>query len=72
MTTSIVKVEYSNSKKRIIKLDIARTFAILCVILCHSSEALYQMNKSGWNALSNQSRIIFNKRITLFKASTCT
>lgn len=57
MTTSIVKVEYSNSKKRIIKLDIARTFAILCVILCHSSEALYQINKSGWNALSNQSRI---------------
>lgn len=57
MTTSMVKVEYSNSKKRIIKLDIARTFAILCVILCHSSEALYQINKSGWNALSNQSRI---------------
>lgn len=41
---------------RIINYDIARTFAILCVILCHCTEAIYNFNIVG---LSNQS-IIFS------------
>ena len=30
--------------KRIIRLDIARTFAILCVVLCHCCDMTYYYN----------------------------
>lgn len=45
------------TKKRIVQYDISRTFAILCVILCHSVETIYNFNKEGCNLLSSQSRI---------------
>lgn len=46
------------TKNRIIKYDIGRTFAILCVILCHCVEAIYNIfNVNTWGSLSNQSRI---------------
>lgn len=34
-------------KDRIIYLDIARTFAIIFVVLCHSVELIYKMNLQG-------------------------
>ena len=55
--------EAINAKKRIINLDIARTFAILCVVLCHSVECVYKMNLQEWNSYSNTSNII---KIILF------
>lgn len=34
----------NQEKNRIIYLDIARTFAIIFVVLCHSVELIYKMN----------------------------
>lgn len=36
-------------KSREIKYDIVRTLAILCVVLCHSSEAIYKFEVNEWN-----------------------
>ena len=52
-------------EKRNIKLDVARTFAILCVILCHSVETLYNFTPQGWKVLSNQSRIFMFATFTI-------
>lgn len=43
--------------KRIINLDIARTLAIMCVVLCHSVELIYNMNLETWLILSQKARI---------------
>lgn len=45
------------NKNRILEYDVARVFAILCVVLCHATEEVYSTNfvKEGW--LSIQSRI---------------
>ena len=48
-------------KERIQKFDIARTFAILCVVLCHSVEAAY--SNVAYKQLSNISQIF---RIVFF------
>ena len=52
-------------EKRNIKLDVARTFAFLCVILCHSVETLYNFTPQGWKVLSNQSRIFMFATFTI-------
>lgn len=44
-------------KDRIIYLDIARTFAIIFVVLCHSVELIYKMNLQGWVSISLNARI---------------
>lgn len=44
-------------KNRIIYLDIARTFAIIFVVLCHSVELIYKMNLQGWISISLNARI---------------
>ena len=44
------------TKKRRVELDIARTFAIICVVLCHATETIYS-NK--WSNCSNQSKMFF-------------
>lgn len=44
-------------KNRIIYLDIARTFAIIFVVLCHSVELIYKMNLQGWVSISLNARI---------------
>ena len=46
-------------KKRRIELDIARTIAIICVVLCHASEAIYKPNSNMWGTLSDQSKLFF-------------
>ena len=43
------------NNKRIIQLDLARTIAILCVVLCHATEYIYTVTKSGYGAISTQS-----------------
>ena len=52
-------------KKRVAKYDVARVFAILCVILCHATEAIYHFNQSGWGELSNHSRVLMLSFFTL-------
>lgn len=56
------KLEINNkcketSKNRIDYLDIARTFAIISVVLCHAVELIYNINVEGWLDLSIQSKI---------------
>ena len=46
-----------NKKNRIEFLDIARTFAIISVVLCHSVELIYNMKLEGWENLSVQSQM---------------
>lgn len=53
--------KYLKEEKRIQAFDIARTFAILCVILCHSVEGAY--SNINYLYLSNISQIV---RIILF------
>lgn len=52
----------SSNKKRIQNLDIARTFAILCVVLCHSLEVAYS-NVLPYDSLGECSQMF---RIILF------
>lgn len=47
----------NQEKNRIIYLDIARTFAIIFVVLCHSVELIYKMNLQGWVSISLNARI---------------
>ena len=42
--------------KRRIELDLARTFAIMCVLLCHATEAFFSFDKFIWEYLSNLSK----------------
>lgn len=44
-------------KNRIIYLDIARTFAIILVVLCHSVTLIYKMNLQEWNLISLNAKI---------------
>ena len=52
-------------KQRRVELDIARSFAIICVLLCHATESIYLLNKNGWARLSNQSRIFMIVSFTI-------
>ena len=45
-----------NHNKRLINLDIARTFAIMCVVLCHSIQCIYKFNMQTWNTFSLSSK----------------
>ncbi len=40
-------------KERVAWIDYARTFAILCVIIVHSTEAVYPVNIETVNMLGN-------------------
>lgn len=51
------KVNQLSNKKRIYYLDIAKTFAIISVVLCHSVELIYNMNLKGWLNLGIKSQI---------------
>ena len=52
-------------KNRIVKLDIARTFAILCVILCHCSEMTYFNDMVVLKNLKITSRIFMMGTFTI-------
>ena len=54
-----------SSDKRILYLDIARTIAIILVVLCHATETIYRIDTSDWTMLSIQSRIIRTVYFTL-------
>lgn len=41
----------NHKSKRILWLDVARTFAILCVVLCHSVEHIYPLNLESISAM---------------------
>lgn len=56
------KMEKEN---RILKYDIARVLAILCVVLCHATETVYTFNATGWSLLSSQSRIFMMVAFTI-------
>lgn len=43
--------------KRIIWMDVARTFAIISVLLCHSVESIYLMNMEEWSILNTFNKI---------------
>lgn len=45
-----------NHNKRLINLDVARTFAIMCVVLCHSVQCIYKFNMQTWNTFSLSSK----------------
>lgn len=45
------------TKKRIINLDIARTIAIILVVLCHSVEFIYSMNLKNWLSISLKAKV---------------
>ena len=51
--------------KRILELDIARTLAILCVVLCHSVELIYNMNADSWSNMSFYSKIFSKMMFTM-------
>lgn len=61
---SIFSWDYGK-KQRNIKFDIIRTFAILCVILCHSVEAIFDFSQQGWDILNNSSRIFMFVTFTI-------
>lgn len=61
---SIFSWDYEK-KQRNIKFDIIRTFAILCVILCHSVEAIFDFSQQGWDILNNSSRIFMFVTFTI-------
>lgn len=44
-------------QKRIVSLDIARTVAIIFVVLCHSVELIYNMNMQNWLSISLKAKI---------------
>lgn len=46
-----------NNKRRLEYLDIARTFAIISVVLCHAVELVYQMKLKGLTILRFQSQL---------------
>ena len=54
--------------ERIIKYDLARVVAILCVILCHSVETIY--NFSNFTNINQLTRLSVNSRIFLFTSFT--
>lgn len=59
VTIDTVKMEKleKNNKTRLEYLDIARTFAIISVVLCHAVELVYQMKLKGLTILSFQSQL---------------
>ena len=54
-----------DAKQRRVELDVARTFAIICVVLCHATESIYTLNKFSWTNLSNQSRVFMILSFTI-------
>ena len=53
------------TSNRIVKLDIARTFAILCVVLCHCSEMIYTQQSVKVAELGISSRIFMFGTFTI-------
>lgn len=51
--------------KRRVELDIVRTIAIICVVLCHATEAIYSFTKTDYNSLSNYSKIFMIMAFTI-------
>ena len=54
-----------NKKTRIQWVDFARAVAIMCVVLCHATENVYQLNADFISSISIQSKIF------VFAAFTC-
>ncbi len=52
-------------RTREIKYDVVRALAILCVVLCHSSEAIYKFEVNEWNSLSLLSKIFMIVSFTI-------
>lgn len=44
-------------RKHIEWIDFARSIAIICVVICHATEAVYRLNYEGMQKLSEQSKI---------------
>lgn len=53
------------TSNRIVKLDMARTFAILCVVLCHCSEMIYTQQSVKVAELGISSRIFMFGTFTI-------
>lgn len=53
------------TNNRIIKLDIARTFAIICVVLCHYSQMVYTQQSVLIKDLGFMSRVFFMATFTI-------
>lgn len=53
------------NNKRILELDIARALAILCVVLCHSVELIYNLNVDNWSNMSLYSKIFSKMMFTI-------
>ena len=53
------------TNNRIIKLDIARTFAIICVVLCHCSQMVYTQQSVLIKDLGFMSRVFFMATFTI-------
>ena len=54
------EINVSNKKagiQRIKWLDVARTIAIICVVLCHSTESIYNLNPEFMNSLNIRTQI---------------
>ena len=39
-------------------LDWVRCFAVFCIVFCHATETVYQLNLEGWNQAGNISRYV--------------
>lgn len=47
----------NNEDSRFLWLDASRVFAVICVILCHTTETIYKMNVNNWEGLSYISKL---------------
>ncbi len=59
------EILYDMTNNRIIKLDIARTFAIICVVLCHCSQMVYTQQSVLIKDLGFMSRVFFMATFTI-------
>ncbi len=60
----LVKEEKNSGKRYIMWIDVVRGIAIMAVVLCHSTEAIYLFNNDFVSLLSNESKVF------LFMAET--
>lgn len=52
-----MQAEKERNGERVVYLDLIRTMAIMCVVLCHSVEKIYGLNLEEWNTSSISSNL---------------
>ncbi len=52
-----MQAEKERNGARVVFLDLIRTLAIMCVVLCHSVEKIYSLNLEEWNTSSISSNL---------------